>query len=76
MKDYLKNIVSGTSNKLLARGKAVEYYQEKILQILQEKGAFQHWIFHGGTALRFLYAPRQIQRTSSQQETELVVPGY
>ncbi|GAI74082.1 unnamed protein product, partial [marine sediment metagenome] len=56
MKDYLKNIVSGTSNKLLARGKAVEYCQEKILQILQEKGAFQHWIFHGGTALRFLYA--------------------
>ncbi len=42
MKDYLKNIVSGTSNKLLARGKAVEYCQEKILQILQEKGAFQH----------------------------------
>jgi predicted nucleotidyltransferase component of viral defense system len=56
MKDYLKNIVSGTSNKLFARGKAVEYCQEKILQSLQEKGAFQYWVFHGGTALRFLYA--------------------
>jgi hypothetical protein len=56
MKDYLKDIVSGTANKLLAKGRAVEYCQEKILQILQEKGAFQHWIFHGGTALRFLYA--------------------
>jgi len=56
MKDYLKNIVSGTTNKLLARGKAVEYCQEKILQFLQERGVFQHWVFHGGTALRFLYA--------------------
>ncbi len=56
MKDYLKNIVIGTSNKLFGRSAAVEYCQEKILQILQERGVFQHWIFHGGTALRFLYA--------------------
>jgi hypothetical protein len=56
MKEYLKSIVSGISNKLLARGKAVEYCQEKILQVLQVKGVFQKWIFHGGTALRFLYS--------------------
>jgi len=56
MKAYLKNIVSGISNKLLAKGKAVEYCQEKILQVLQERGVFQQWVFHGGTALRFLYS--------------------
>jgi hypothetical protein len=56
MKDYLKDVVSKTANKLLARGRAVEYCQEKILRILQERGAFQSWIFHGGTALRLLYA--------------------
>jgi len=56
MKDYLKDIASGPTNKLLARSRAVEYCHERILQILQERGAFQHWIFHGGTALRFLYS--------------------
>ncbi|MCX6554318.1 MAG: nucleotidyl transferase AbiEii/AbiGii toxin family protein, partial [Candidatus Aminicenantes bacterium] len=32
-----------------------EYLQARILQFLQESGAFANWIFHGGTALRFLY---------------------
>ncbi len=55
MKEYLKKIVSDTQNKLRARGRAVEYCQERILQILQNSMVFQYWIFHGGTALRFLY---------------------
>jgi hypothetical protein len=37
---------------LLAR----EYLQARILESLQDSGAFTRWVFLGGTALRFLYS--------------------
>jgi hypothetical protein len=56
MKDVLRGIlepVAGDLNKaLLAR----EYLQARILQALQDQGAFQRWAFVGGTALRFLFS--------------------
>jgi len=55
VKEYLKEIVLKASNRLLARSMVVEYCQARILQVLQEIGVFRSWIFHGGTALRFLY---------------------
>lgn len=55
MKEYLKEIVEKASNRLLARSMVVEYCQARILQTLQEIGVFRSWVFHGGTALRFLY---------------------
>lgn len=55
MKEYLKEIVLKASNRLLARSMVVEYCQARILQALQEIGVFRSWVFHGGTALRFLY---------------------
>ena len=55
MKEQIKQIISETTNKLLARSQVREYCQARILQFLQESGVFRSWIFHGGTALRFLY---------------------
>jgi predicted nucleotidyltransferase component of viral defense system len=55
MKEQIKQIIAETGNPLLARSRVREYCQARILQFLQESGAFRSWIFHGGTALRFLY---------------------
>jgi predicted nucleotidyltransferase component of viral defense system len=56
MKDYLRQILSGVGNPVLARCLAREYLQARLLQSLQERGAFNTWAFQGGTALRFLYS--------------------
>lgn len=56
MKERIKQIVASAPDKLRARSLVREYCQARILQFLQECGAFRSWIFHGGTALRFLYA--------------------
>jgi len=55
MKEQIKQIISKAPNRLLARNLVREYCQARILQFLQEGGAFTSWIFHGGTALRLLY---------------------
>ena len=55
MKEQLKQIIAPVSNRLQARRMAREYCQARILQFLQERGVFRSWIFHGGTALRFLH---------------------
>jgi predicted nucleotidyltransferase component of viral defense system len=55
MKEQINQIIAETANKLLARSRVREYCQARILQFLQESGIFRSWIFHGGTALRFLY---------------------
>jgi predicted nucleotidyltransferase component of viral defense system len=56
MKDVLRGILEtvpgGLNKTLIAR----EYLQARILQALQDAGAFQRWAFVGGTALRFLYS--------------------
>ena len=72
MKDVLRGIletVPGDLNKtLLAR----EYLQARILQALQDQGAFQRWAFVGGTALRFLFS---IPRFSEDLDFSLVDKG-
>jgi len=55
MKEQIKQIIAETPDKLQAKSLVREYLQARILQFLQESGAFRSWIFHGGTALRFLY---------------------
>lgn len=55
MRDYIRQIISSVSDSLRARKLVREYCQARILLFLQENGAFRSWIFHGGTALRFLY---------------------
>ncbi len=71
MKEYLKQIVSARRTGLPERGVVREYLQAKILQGVQDSGAFLHWAFHGGTALRFLYS---IPRYSEDLDFALAYP--
>ena len=72
MKDYLRQILSGIDNPILARCVAREYLQARVLQSLQDCGAFGTWVFQGGTALRFLYS---MPRFSEDLDFALVEPG-
>ena len=56
MRDYLRQIVAERSGSLQKICAAREYLQARMLQTLQETGAFRHWAFVGGTAQRFLYS--------------------
>ncbi|MFP4346258.1 MAG: nucleotidyl transferase AbiEii/AbiGii toxin family protein [Anaerolineales bacterium] len=56
MKSYLNNLVDGVPSPLQGRNLAREYLQARILGALQQAGAMVPLAFHGGTALRFLYA--------------------
>lgn len=56
MKDYLAELVRNYPTPTQARNAAREYLQARILGALQRAGAMIPLAFHGGTALRFLYA--------------------
>lgn len=56
MKEYLAQLVDEQSTPAQARNVAREYLQARILGSLQRVGAMIPLAFHGGTALRFLYA--------------------
>lgn len=56
MKDYLSELAQSALSPLQARNDVREYLQARILGVLQRKGAMIPLAFHGGTALRFLYA--------------------
>jgi hypothetical protein len=54
--EYLATLVRAAHGPLHARNLAREYLQARILACLQHAGAMIPLAFHGGTALRFLYA--------------------
>src|SRR4030042_3221399 len=56
MKEYLAELVRQTPTLAQGRNLAREYLQARILARLQRAGAMIPLAFHGGTALRFLYA--------------------
>ena len=56
MKEYLSELVRKAPSPLQARNDVREYLQARILGVLQRRGAMVPLAFHGGTALRFLYA--------------------
>lgn len=56
MKDHLAELVGGSTSPLHARNAVREYLQARILEALQRAGAMIPLAFHGGTALRFLFA--------------------
>jgi predicted nucleotidyltransferase component of viral defense system len=56
MKDYLAEIVHTAPTPLQGRNVAREYLQARIMGVLQRAGAMIPLAFHGGTALRFLFA--------------------
>jgi len=56
MKEYLAELARNVSTPGQGRNVAREYLQTRILGALQRAGAMIPLAFHGGTALRFLYA--------------------
>jgi predicted nucleotidyltransferase component of viral defense system len=54
MRDYLSQIVADASRRDAVNAMR-EYLQARILEMLQERGAWRSLAFMGGTALRFLY---------------------
>ena len=56
MKEYLAELVRAAPTPARGRNVAREYLQANILGSLQRAGAMIPLAFHGGTALRFLYA--------------------
>jgi hypothetical protein len=56
MKAYLSDLVRSAATLAEGRNLAREYLQARILGALQRAGAMISLAFHGGTALRFLYA--------------------
>jgi len=72
VKDYIERILDGVDSPVLGRCLCKEYLQARVLQCLQDRGAFSTWTFQGGTALRFLYS---IPRFSEDLDFALVTPG-
>jgi len=56
MKEYLASLVKQTNTPLDGRNLVREYLQARILESLQKSGAMIPLVFHGGTALRFLFS--------------------
>jgi predicted nucleotidyltransferase component of viral defense system len=56
VKDHLAELVAAAQSPGQARNVMREYLQARILGVLQREGAMIPLAFHGGTALRFLYA--------------------
>jgi len=56
MKDYLAELVRRSPTPAQARHVTREYVQARVLGALQRTGAMIPLAFHGGTALRFLFA--------------------
>jgi predicted nucleotidyltransferase component of viral defense system len=56
VKEYLAQIVHTAPTPVQGRNVAREYLQARILGALQRAGAMIPLAFHGGTALRFLFA--------------------
>lgn len=56
MIEHLAELVRQTATPAQGRNLAREYLQARILAVLQRAGAMISLAFHGGTALRFLYA--------------------
>ena len=56
MKDYLASLVAQKLSPVDGWNAAREYLQARILGSLQRSGAMIPMAFHGGTALRFLFA--------------------
>lgn len=72
MKEQIKQIIASAPDAFRARNLVREYCQARILQFLQESNLFRTWIFHGGTALRFLFA---LPRYSEDLDFSLATPG-
>jgi len=71
MKDFLRQQVDQKKDAFQKVNLIREYLQSRMLQSLQEQGAFLNWAFLGGTALRFLYG---LPRYSEDLDFSLMDP--
>lgn len=71
MKGFLVQQASQIKDPLQKKNLIREYLQARVLQVLQEQGAFMNWAFLGGTALRFLYG---IPRYSEDLDFSVIDP--
>jgi len=72
MKDYLRQLIGKITDNNMARCLVREYLQARVLETLQNNGAFENWAFVGGTALRFLYS---MPRFSEDLDFSLTAAG-
>lgn len=72
MKAFLRQLVRDSANAATRPLLVREYLQARMLESLQQAGAFQRWAFVGGTALRFLYG---MPRFSEDLDFSLIEPG-
>lgn len=72
MKEHLRQLVEGGQTPLARNCLAREYLQARVLEALQDAGAFMRWAFVGGTALRFLFS---IPRFSEDLDFSLIEEG-
>ena len=84
MKAYIEQLLRDVADPINGRNLVREYLQARILESLQRAGAMVPLAFHGGTALRFLYAiPRfsedldfALERTRSQLRFSCLLASY
>ena len=69
MKPVIQRLIADDDDVLRKRSIVREYLQARILQALQDSGAFSNWAFLGGTALRFLF---ELPRYSEDLDFSLV----
>ena len=72
MKPVIERLIAAEPDSLRQRSIVREYLQARILQSLQDSGAFSHWAFLGGTALRFLF---ELPRYSEDLDFSVVSTG-
>lgn len=72
MKAYIEQLLRNVADPINGRNLLREYLQARILEGLQRAGAMVPLAFHGGTALRFLYAT---PRFSEDLDFALEKPG-
>lgn len=72
MKALLKDLLREERDDFRRRNVTREYLQSRVLQSLQDHGAFTDWAFVGGTALRFLF---RLPRYSEDLDFSLMTAG-
>ena len=72
MKPLLIEMLRDEPDDFRRRSTTREYLQARILQTLQDHGAFANWAFLGGTALRFLFS---LPRYSEDLDFSLATPA-
>jgi hypothetical protein len=72
VKAYIEQLLRNVADPIAGRNLVREYLQARILESLQRAGAMVLLAFHGGTALRFLFA---IPRYSEDLDFALERPG-